>query len=311
MAKKKKQKKRAEITTITKEELDKLLEQEKKTRTKRNEQLYQEQEKKEEDLAETKQQKFNFEENHVEDEMDMSFTSKRKKKEAITLIEKKVYPKTLLTVFSAILILTISFLGYHFITFDHNKVKTVTKTKKVVTVSPNYLFLGDSITDFYDLEKYFPDEPVVNSGISGNTTEDILNDMEKRVYQYNPSKVFLLIGTNDLLEEDRTDKVIENIKKIAKNIKEKRPLATIYIESIYPVHPEISAVVGSRKNSDIETINTALKKYCQQEKFTYIDVFKSLVDEDGTLNEDYTKDGLHLNDKGYTVVTKTMKSYLS
>lgn len=311
MAKKKNQKKKREITTITKEELDKLLEQEKKTRTKRNEQLYQEQEKKAEDLAKTKQQKFNFEENHVEDEMDMSFASKRKKKEAITLVEKKVYPKNLLIAFCLILFLTFAFLGYHFITFDHNKVKTVTKTKKVVTVSPNYLFLGDSITDFYDLGKYFPDEPVVNSGISGHTTEDLLKDMEKRVYQYNPSKVFLLIGTNDLLKEDMTEKVIENIKKIAENIKEKRPLATIYIESIYPVNHDLSNIIGNRKNSDIEKINTALKKYCQQEKLTYIDVFKSLVDDNGNLDEDYTKDGLHLNDKGYTVVTKILKNHLS
>ena len=54
----------------------------------------------------------------------------------------------------------------------------------------NYLFLGDSITDFYDLDEYYKDLPVVNSGVSGNTTADILNDMKNRVYNYNPSKYF-------------------------------------------------------------------------------------------------------------------------
>ena len=72
----------------------------------------------------------------------------------------------------------------------------------------NYLFLGDSITDFYDLDKYYEGLPVVNSGISGNTTEDILNDMKNRVYNYNPSKVFLLIGTNDLIHDISVDEIV-------------------------------------------------------------------------------------------------------
>ena len=53
----------------------------------------------------------------------------------------------------------------------------------------NYLFLGDSITDFYDLDKYFNDYKVVNSGISGNQTSDIYKDIKKRAYVYNPSTI--------------------------------------------------------------------------------------------------------------------------
>ena len=45
----------------------------------------------------------------------------------------------------------------------------------------NYLFLGDSITDFYDLEKYYPGLPVVNSGINGNSVYDILDNIKKCV----------------------------------------------------------------------------------------------------------------------------------
>ena len=73
------------------------------------------------------------------------------------------------------------------------KEKEVVKEKEVIKVPDNYLFLGDSITEYYDLDKYYPDLPVVNSGIAGDTTEDILNDMEGRVYQYNPSKIFIYI----------------------------------------------------------------------------------------------------------------------
>ena len=40
--------------------------------------------------------------------------------------------------------------------------------------SQNYVFLGDSITAGYDLDKFYKDYPVVNSGVGGYTTKDML-----------------------------------------------------------------------------------------------------------------------------------------
>ena len=203
------------------------------------------------------------------------------------------------------------FLVGHYITFDHNKVRVETKTRKVVTVSPNYLFLGDSITEMYDLEKYFPDDPVVNSGVSGDATHDILEDMEKRVYQYNPSKVFLLIGTNDLAQEKSPEEIFDNIKEMIKRIQENRPEAEIYIESVYPVNETLDTeMVGKRKNEDIRSLNDLLQNYCQEEDLVYIDVYEELIDDNGQLTEEYTKEGLHLNENGYQVVTDILKEYI-
>ena len=61
------------------------------------------------------------------------------------------------------------------------------------------LFLGDSITQRYKLDKYFFNYKTINSGVGGNTTNDILNDIDERVNKYNFDKVFLLVGINDLL----------------------------------------------------------------------------------------------------------------
>lgn len=175
----------------------------------------------------------------------------------------------------------------------------------------NYLFLGDSITEYYDLNKYFPDMPVVNSGVAGDTTEDILDDMKNRVYDYNPSKIFLLIGTNDLRDEKSVDEVVDNIKKIIEGIKENRKEAEIYLESIYPVNEEIDKkLVGSRDNGDINEINDKLEEYAKDEGITFINTHELLVDEDSLLNEDYTDDGLHLNDEGYEVVSEALIKYL-
>lgn len=175
----------------------------------------------------------------------------------------------------------------------------------------NYLFLGDSITEYYDLGKYFPDMPVVNSGIAGDTTDDILNDMKGRVYDYNPSKVFLLIGTNDLRDEKSVDEVVDNIKKIIEEIETNRKEAEIYLESIYPVNEEVNKkVVELRNNPDINEINDKIKKYAEEKNITYIDLHEKLINEEGLLEKKYTKDGLHLNEEGYEVVTEELMKYL-
>ena len=188
------------------------------------------------------------------------------------------------------------------------------KLKSLEKAYTNYLFLGDSITEYYDLEKYFPDMPVVNSGIAGDTTDDILSDMKGRVYDYNPSKVFILIGTNDLLEDKTNEEIFNNIKKIVDGIKENRSEAEIYIESIYPVNRSMDKrlyMVGSRQNKDIIEINKMIKDYCNEENLTYINTYDELLDDDGNLKKDYSEDGLHLSSEGYDVVTKSLEKYLN
>lgn len=167
-------------------------------------------------------------------------------------------------------------------------------------VNPNYIFLGDSIFDFYDLKKYFPNLPVVNSGIAGNITDDILNDLEKRVYVYNPSKVILLIGINDLLYEDHDDVIVDNIEKIVSEIKSKFPHCEIYIQSIYPMNEDWRVYVPSEEIIDI---NTQLEKYCSDNNFSYLDFYSLLIDEDSKFDRRYTNDGLHPNEEGYRVIT--------
>ena len=175
----------------------------------------------------------------------------------------------------------------------------------------NYLFLGDSITEYYDLEKYFPGMPVVNSGIAGDTTEDILDDMKERVYDYNPSKVFVLIGTNDLRDDKSVEEVVENIKKIIEEIKQNKKVVEIYLESIYPVNEEIDEdVVEARNNPDINEINEKIEKYAKESDITFINTHDKLVDSEGLLDENYTDDGLHLNDEGYKVVTEQLMKYI-
>lgn len=280
----------------------------------------------------TKQQVFDFDEMKFSDEIDTSFVeNKRKKKEQIVdeLVEsyekgrvaqqkreKKQQSKIhvgRLFAFIAILVLLLALLIVCFyILTKPVDTKVVTKEKEVVVLDDNYLFLGDSITEQYDLDEYFPDMNVVNSGISGNQTKDILEDLKERAYQYNPSKIFLLIGTNDIQAGVEEKEIIENIEEILSELKKNRPYAELYLEAIYPVDEDQKGA-QRRTNEEIQSINQSLKEYCEKEEITFIDTFDLLLDSESDevkIKSEYTKDGLHITDEGYEVITEEIMKYI-
>ena len=230
----------------------------------------------------------------------------------INIIKEKIKLHKYYLITIIIMLIIIIIMGISLLTEENT---TFTNPYEVVYESnDNFLFLGDSITDFYPLEEYYDNLPVVNSGISGNKTTDILNDMETRVYQYNPTKVFLLIGTNDLdmTSEDIVDATFNNIKRIVKEIKENRSESTIYVESVYPVNSTLeNNTVNNRTNKKIRDLNKKLSNYCDGESCNYINLFDDLIDEEGNLKEEYTEDGLHLNSLGYVVITRELLPYLN
>ncbi len=173
------------------------------------------------------------------------------------------------------------------------------------------VFLGDSITSRYDLDKYFPNYNVYNSGIAGNMTKDILENMENRVFAYNPTKVFILIGTNDLVYSGLdNDGIKNNIEEIINKIYEKNSNIKIYMESIYPVNNSINKeIVETRTNENIKDLNNKIEKICNN-KCTYINMYDNLTDKNGNMKRIYTVDGLHLNKIGYKVITNKLIKYL-
>lgn len=269
----------------------------------------------ENDLSLTMQQKFNFSSNELEEE-DISIKNKVTKKKQLNkkmmeIIDIKEKYKRKYYIFFILFFVTIIFtVGI----ICYNVLHPVIRTKQVV--AQNIVFLGDSLTEIYNLDHFYgKNANVVNSGVSGHTTADILDNMKERVYRYNPSKVILLIGTNDI-ETGKSDKeILKNIKKIVYLINKKRPLSDIYIESLYPVNNTENEVinhtmVGSRTNNRIIELNKKIKCFCNNSNLVYINMYDELLDDDGNLKMDYTKDGLHLNEKGFEIVTEKIKNYI-
>lgn len=194
---------------------------------------------------------------------------------------------------------------------DDNNIETKDLKKE------NYVFLGDSITDWYPIDELYEENvPIVNSGKAGYTTTDILEKLEKMVYVYNPTKVFILIGINDLKTDMSKDEILNNIEQIVINIKENRPAAKIYVQSIYPINKTenekiIHSLIGKRENDAIIKMNKKLELLCKNQNITYINMYNKLIDNDGNLALHYTTDGLHLTNLGYLKVTKLLEKYIN
>ena len=176
----------------------------------------------------------------------------------------------------------------------------------------NIVFFGDSITEQYKLDKFFHEPYIINKGVGGDKTEDLLERIEKDVYQYNPSDVIILVGINDILHDINDDDILLNIETIVNDIKLNRPAANIFVESIYPINEKLINENKEHKvyNKNIKSINKEIKQMCLQNGVTYINVFDSLTDEEGNLKKLYTKEGLHLTNLGYLRVTSVLQEYI-
>ena len=62
---------------------------------------------------------------------------------------------------------------------------------------------GDSITDIWKLDNYFPGKPYLNRGIGGQTTPQMLVRFRQDVIDLHPKVVVILAGTNDIAGQYR------------------------------------------------------------------------------------------------------------
>ena len=187
--------------------------------------------------------------------------------------------------------------------------------KAVNMLDENIVFFGDSITSGYKIEEFYPKNNVINSGTSGDTTENLLERMED-VYKYNPSKVFILIGINDLNRGKSIDEILDNIQRIVNNIKTNRKYTNIYIESVYPINRNVFEDKDYSFNNDISNdtikeLNDRLSNLCKENSIQYVDVYNNLIDSEGNLKDIYTNEGLHLSDLGYFKVTTSLNKYIN
>ena len=168
------------------------------------------------------------------------------------------------------------------------------------------VFFGDSITDIWHLDEYFPGKPYVNRGIGGQTTSQMLVRFRQDVLDLHPQVVVILAGTNDIAGNTgpiSNEDIEANLASLA-DLARAHGIKVVY-SSILPVHnytDKSKDFFAQRSPARILELNTWLKDYCSKNNVIYLDYFPAMVDDKGLLKKDLADDGLHPNAAGYKIM---------
>jgi lysophospholipase L1-like esterase len=164
------------------------------------------------------------------------------------------------------------------------------------------VFMGDSITDGWHLDKSFPGKPYVNRGISGQTSPQMVLRFRQDVIDLKPKVVVILAGFNDIAGNTgptTPEQIVGYMASMAE-------LATanhirVVLCSTTPAF-DFSWHPGAKLAPKVMALNEFIKAYAAEKHYVYVDYHTALKNEEGGLPESLSKDGVHPNAAGYAIM---------
>ncbi len=155
-------------------------------------------------------------------------------------------------------------------------------------------FLGDSLTDLYDVQRYYPQYVVSNRGIGGDTTVGLEERLQVSLYDLKPKVAVMLIGANNIQD------MFINYECILQGFCENVPDTNIILLSL----TSMSGDWG--KNNQLASYNNVkIELLAEKYGFAYVDLYAPLLDlSTGEVKAEYVVDGAHFTSAGYEVLTR-------
>ena len=181
-----------------------------------------------------------------------------------------------------------------------------------VTSPPHVVFMGDSITDAWQQERFgfFQGKPYADRGISGQTTPQMLVRFRPDVLNLKPRVVVILAGTNDIagntgpMTNEEIQGNLVSMSELAKANGIRVVLSSITPVSAYHHRPDDPAPPQTERRpmDRIRALNEWIKRYAADNGHIYLDYFAAMVDEKGMLKAELSADDLHPNAEGYRIM---------
>jgi lysophospholipase L1-like esterase len=169
------------------------------------------------------------------------------------------------------------------------------------------VFIGDSITDYWKLDDYFPGKGYINRGIDGQSTPQMLVRFRQDVIDLHPNVLVVLAGTNDIAGvtgHTRNEDIEANYASMAELARLHH--IRVVFASLLPANnvssEDAKESYALRPPERIVALNKWLKDYCARTGLVYLDYFSALVDDKGMLKRELSDDGLHPNAAGYKIM---------
>jgi len=164
------------------------------------------------------------------------------------------------------------------------------------------VFMGDSITEIWNLEQSFPGKPYINRGISGQTTPQMLVRFRQDVIDLHPKVVIILAGTNDIagntgpMTLEETEGNLESMAQLATASHIRVVLCSVLPTINYPWHP------GQDPGPKVVAVNAWIKAFAAKDHYVYVDYYSAMKDAQGGLPPTLSKDGVHPLPAGFAVM---------
>lgn len=181
------------------------------------------------------------------------------------------------------------------------KYDTVLDASKETTV-----FAGSSsVRIWHNLQEKFPKHQIVNAGFGGSHASDLLAYTHELILKYNPKKVFIYEGDNDISAGKDAKAILSDISEIITKIREQNASVKVVLIAAKP------SIARWNLKRDYKRLNRKFKKMSRKDAdILFADVWKPMLNGRKVKQDIFIEDGLHMNDKGYAIWYNAIKPFL-
>ena len=181
------------------------------------------------------------------------------------------------------------------------------------------VMVGSSLMEWFPINELMMSNGipgiVYNRGLGGYTTTDLLQCMDACIFELEPSRIFINIGTNDIgLPGDDLGDLVKNYREILGQIMERLPRCEINIMAFYPVADmELPPMPEGRKPRTLEAVqeaNRRVQAMAEELGLRFIDVNAAVSDEKGYMRQEFAADPIHMWPSAYQEILMALKPYL-
>jgi len=171
---------------------------------------------------------------------------------------------------------------------------------------PTIVFTGSSSIRFWnDVQERFPQQQVLNTGFGGSQFSDLEYYLEELILNYNPVKVFIYEGDNDIFAKKRPRKIVKRADNILSTLQQRNPNMEIVLISAKP------SISRWKYRGRYRRLNRKLNRLASETKgIDFVDVWYPMLDKRKVKEDIFIEDGLHMNDKGYDIWYDVIKDYI-
>jgi lysophospholipase L1-like esterase len=190
-----------------------------------------------------------------------------------------------------------------------NEVSTITKKYETLWNADRdaIVFTGSSsIKMWNNIPELFPDKQIINTGFGGSQAIDLLGYTDELILNYQPKKVFIYEGDNDISAKKKPKEIIKTLEQIIAKIKNQNNTTSIIIISAKP-----SIARYHLKNKYVR-LNRKMNRLCKKDPvLEFANVWDIMFEKRKLKAELFLTDGLHMNANGYELWHSVIKNHIN